>query len=208
MTTISTTIDKAPLSRLERVLPWLIVIGGALGLIASLFLAYDQIKIWQNPSYQPACNLNPLISCGGVINSGQGKLFGVPGPIYGVIVFPVIATVGMALLAGAKFKRWFWQGLQLGVTGGIVFALWMFWVSLYRIRALCPFCLGVDVVVYVVFWYITLYNLREGNIPTPAPLRRAVDFTLRHHLDILMVWFLILIVYTLWHFWYFFGQYI
>ncbi|HUB93242.1 MAG TPA: vitamin K epoxide reductase family protein [Verrucomicrobiae bacterium] len=201
-------VTVGPLKNLPKILPWLLTICGVLGITASLILTYDQVQIWKNPRYVPACNLNPLVSCGGVITSGKGELFHIPGPFFGLLAFPVIVTIGIGLLAGAKYTRWFWQGLQLSALAGVVFALWMFWVSLFQIHALCPFCLSVDIVMYVFFWYVTLYNLQQENITSPSRLKRGVDFSQRHHLDILIAWFLILTIYTLYHFWYYFGQHI
>lgn len=192
--------------KIETALPWLLVVGGIIGIICSLVLTYDQIQIWINPHYVPACSLNPLINCATVINSNAGHIFGIPGPFFGLLVFPVLTTVGAAMLAGATFKRWFWIGLELGAIGGVAYALWLFWISLYQIHALCPFCLGVDVVVYTLFWYITQYNLKAKNIVMPRQLRAVEKFVRKYHLDLLILWFLILIAYTLKHFWYYYGR--
>lgn len=199
--------SKQPKS-LARILPWILVVGGLIGLVCSLILAYDQMQIWQNPSYQPACSLNPVISCGNVINSGEGKLLGVPGPLYGLLVFPVLITIGMALFAGAQFKRWFWIGLQLGATGGFAFALWMFLVSTYVVNSLCPFCLTVDVAVYTMFWYITLYNFERGHIKVSKRLQKIPTVMRRFHVDWLILWFIIMIVLALKHFWYYYGTHL
>ena len=200
-------VAKAPKS-LAKALPFILVIGGLVGLICSLILAYDQIKIWQHPEYVPACSLNPVLNCGSVIHSGEGKLFGVPGPLYGLVVFPVLITIGVAQLAGAKFKRWFWLGLQAGATGGLAFALWMFFVSVYKINMLCPFCLTVDAAVYVMFWYITLYNFEQKYLTLPHSLAKLPGWLRRHHLDILVLWFILIIVFTLKHFWYYYGKHL
>ncbi len=205
---VVTPARPEPLTKLGTIMPWLLIICGVVGIVASIFLAYDQVRIWQNPGYVPACSLNPLVNCGSVITSGKGELFHIPGPLFGLLAYPVIVTVGVAMLAGAKFKRWFWQGLQLGAAGGVLFALWMFWESLFQIHALCPFCLSVDVAMYVLFWYVTLYNLQQEHIKSPTWFKHCVEFSLRHHLDILVAWFLIVIAYTLYHFWYFFGQHL
>lgn len=193
---------------LDKVLPWLLIIGGIIGGLCSLALVYDQIKIWQNPSYQPACSLNPVVSCGNVISSRQGEVFGIPAPFFGLIVFSVLVTVGTALLAGAKLRRWFWQGLALGALGGVAFALWLFWLSMYRIHALCPFCLVVDIVVYTLAWYLLLYVLDKEFIRLPKRLARTGTFARRHHLDILLAWFIALIVLILNHFWYYYGKHL
>jgi uncharacterized membrane protein len=195
-------------TKLQRVLPWLLIIGGIIGIICSLILTYDQIRVWQNPSYHPACSLNPILSCGNVIDSKQGHIFGIPGPFYGLLAFPVLVTIGVAMLAGARFKRWFWLGLQAGALGGIVYALWLFWLSLFKVHALCPFCLLTDVVVYTTVWYITLYNLEQGTIKLPKSWAKMGNFARRHHLDILLFWFLLLIVFILHHFWYYFDKHL
>lgn len=195
-------------SRLNAFMPWMLLFAGIVGIVCSLFLTYDQIQIWKHPNYIPACNLNPIVSCGSVIDSKQGEIFGIPAPFFGLIAFPVLATVGLAMIAGAKFKRWFWQLAELAGIGGIGFALWLFWLSVYRVHALCPFCLTVDVVVYTMVWYLTLYNLSEGYIALPKRLVGVGDFARRHHLDILVTWFILIIAFILHHFWYYFGQHL
>ncbi|HVU59600.1 MAG TPA: vitamin K epoxide reductase family protein [Candidatus Saccharimonadales bacterium] len=194
--------------RLAPVIPYLLVIGGLIGIVCSLILVRDQIKIWEDPSYVPACSLNPLVNCGTVINSKQGEVFGVPAPFFGLLVFPVLVTVGIGMLAGAQFKRWFWRLTEAGMLGGVAFALWLFFLSVYRAKALCPFCLTVDVVVYTLAWYITLYVVREGHIPVPRRLIGVADFARRFHLEILITWFIILVAFILHHFWYYYGQFL
>ena len=70
----------------------------------------------------------------------------------------------MALLAGATLARWYWQGLQVGVLAGLAFVGWLVFQSLYRIGALCPYCMAVWAVVWPIAWYVTLRNLRAGAL--------------------------------------------
>ena len=203
--------DKTTTKRLPTfggVLPYILIIGGVIGIICSLVLIYDQIRIWETPNYIPACNLNPVVSCGNVINSKQGDIFGIPGPIWGLIAFPVLLTTGVVMLAGAKLKRWYWQGLEAGAAVGAVFALWLFILSLYKVHALCPFCLTVDAVVYTSFWYITLANLRAGHIFAGRRWQPVITFLTRHHIDILILWFLIIFIWVMHHFWYYYGHHL
>jgi len=194
---------------LKKAFPYILVIGGVLGIICSLILINDQIHVWQNPHYVPSCSFNPVISCGSVIDSKQGHVFGIPGPIWGLIAFPVIVTVGATLLAGATLKRWFWRGLQAGIIGGVGFALWLFWLSMYRIHALCPYCLATDSVMYTLFWYITLYNIDQKHIPLPkGRLQRIYTWIRANHLGILILWFLALTALILNHFWYYYGKHL
>jgi uncharacterized membrane protein len=195
-------------SKLVRWLPYILIVVGVIGIVSSLVLTYDQIQIWEDPSYSPVCSLNPIVSCGSVIDSNEGHLFGIPGPFFGLLAFPVLLTIGVAMLAGATFKRWFWQGLQIGAVVGVGYALWMFWLSIFRINALCPFCLVVDVAVYTAAWYITLYNIQQKFIGVPKALQGAAKFARQHHLDILVLWIAALSAYTLYHFWYYFGKHL
>lgn len=107
------------------------------------------------------------------------------------------------MLAGAKFKRWFWQAMQIGLALSIVFITWLQFQSLYRIGALCIFCMVVWAVTIPIFWYTTLYNLREGYIRTPKKLAGVVAFIQKHHGDILLLWLLIIIALILRRFWYY-----
>lgn len=191
---------------LERTLPWILMIGGLIGFIAAFVLTIEKIELIKNPAYVPSCNLSPLISCGSVMRTWQAELFGFPNPLLGIIGFTIVTTVGMALLAGAKFKRWFWLGLQLGTLLGVVFVTWLFAQSVYVIGALCPYCMVVWAVTIPLFLYTTLYNLRTGVIPTPNSLKRFVAFIQRHHGDVLLVWYLAIIVAILNRFWYYWAS--
>lgn len=193
--------------QLRHTLPYIIILASLVGLFASTILAYDQAQIWQNPDYNAPCNLNPVISCGSVINSGEGHVFGIPAPFLGLVSFPALAMVGVTMLAGAKLKRWFWLGLQLFLFGGVAFALWLFWLSLYRIHALCPYCLTTDVAMYTLAWYVTVFNIQQGYLLSSARYKRIASFITKHHLDILLVVLVAIAIYTLHHFWYYYGRY-
>lgn len=191
---------------LTKALPYILIVGGIIGLICSFIITQDKLQLAENPHFIPSCNLNPIISCGSVMASKQGSLFGFPNPWIGLAAFAVLVTVGVAILAGATFKRWFWIGLETGIVLGLLFAYWLLFESIYRIKALCPYCLAVDVAVITTFWYVSLYNLQEEFIKLPARLIGLGDFARKHHLDILLFWFIILIALILQHFWYYYGH--
>lgn len=105
------------------------------------------------------------------MDSPQASAFGFPNPLIGIAAFAVVVAVGVALLTGYRPPRWVWSGLQLGVTFGVVFVHWLVFRSLYRIHALCPYCMVVWVVTIAIFWYTTLHNL-DGT-RAGAALRRV-----------------------------------
>lgn len=192
---------------LQKTLPWLLVICGAIGLLCSMIIMYDKVQLMENPNKTFICDLNPIISCGSVMQSKQSHAFGIPNPFIGMAGFAVVITTGMVLLAGAKLKRWYWLGLEAGVIFGVAFVHWLFFQSVYRIGALCPYCMVVWVMTITLFWYVTLHNLQTGALKVKGNLQKMAYFARRHHLDILILWFLVIAAFILKHFWYYYGSF-
>ncbi|MEE2036838.1 vitamin K epoxide reductase family protein [Nocardiopsis sp. CT-R113] len=172
----------------SRALPWLLAVGGTLGLVAATALLVERMRVLADPGHVPSCSINPVLSCGTVMGTAQASAFGIPNPVLGVAGFAVVATVGAALLAGAGFRRWFWLGLQTGTFLGAVFVHWLIFQSLYRIGALCPYCMVVWAVTIPLFWYVTLHNLRSGHLPAPPGSRRVLAVLARNHTVVLTLW--------------------
>ena len=184
---------------ISRALPWVLVAGGLIGLVAAAALLVEKVRVLADPGHVPACSFNPVLSCGTVMVTPQAEVFGIPNPVIGVACFTVVTTVGAALLArtgtGADpgFRRWFWLGLQAGCVFGVVFVHWLIFQSLYRIGALCPYCVVVWAVTIPLFWYVTLHNLRSGHLPVPAVARRPAGVLARNHTVVLTVWGLVIV---------------
>jgi uncharacterized membrane protein len=194
---------------LERALPFILAIAGMIGFLCAAIIMYDKVQILKNPHYVPSCNLDPIIACGSVMQSKQATAFGFPNPFLGLGGFAGLGIIGFGLLAGAKFKRWFWLGLQIGTVFGIGFCHWLFFESVYRIHALCPYCMVVWVVTITTFWYVTLYNIDHGNLNLfGLKQTKFYGWVRRHHLDLLFLWFLIIACLILKHFWYYYGHYL
>jgi len=194
---------------LPKVLPYILLIGGIIGYICAFIIMFDKVQILKNPHYVPSCNLNPIISCGSVMQSKQANAFGFPNPFIGLGGFPVVAVIGGAMLAGAKFKRWFWLGLNAGLLFAVGFSHWLFFESVYRIHALCPWCMVVWTASIISFWYVTLYNIDQRHIRLPkGQAQNTYAWIRRHHLDLLVLWLLVIAGLILKHFWYYYGQHL
>jgi uncharacterized membrane protein len=194
---------------LQKAMPWLLILCGIIGLACALIIMYDKVELLKNPAFRPGCDLNPVVSCGSVMESKQANAFGFPNPFIGIVGFSVVITTGMAILTGAtKLKRWYWLGLQAGVVFGVCFIHWLFFQSVYRINALCPYCMVVWIMTITLFWYVTLYNIQTGVIRLRGVARQVASFARRHHLDILFFWFLVIAAFILKHFWYYYGKYL
>ena len=183
---------------------WLLFLGGTVGLVAAFTLLVEKLALLEDPDYVPSCSINPILSCGSIMRTAQAEAFGFPNPIIGVAGFSVVMTIGVGILAGATFRRWFWLGLQAGVTFGVVFVHWLIFQSLYRIDALCPYCMVVWVVMIPLFWYATLHNLERGHLRVPAVLRPAVSAVAGYHGVVLTGWYLLiagLVAQRFWDYW-------
>jgi len=122
---------------------WAILLFGLAGWIASVTLTVERFKLFVDPAYIPTCSLNPVLSCGSVMVTDQAAIFGFPNPLMGIVGFSVVVTLGVLAVAYVGMPRWVWGGLWLGMLLGIVFVGWLIFQSLYRIGALCPYCMVV-----------------------------------------------------------------
>ncbi|ASR36095.1 vitamin K epoxide reductase [Prauserella marina] len=184
--------------RVRLITAWVLAVGGLVGFAASFVLLLERIALLENPFYQPSCSIDATLSCGSVMQSAQAAAFGFPNPVIGVGAFPVVTTIGVALLAGARLPRWFWLGLQVGTLFGVGFIHWLIAQSLYDIGALCPYCMIVWAVMIPIFWYTTVHNVVAGNLRFGDGAASALG---RHHLAPLLFWMLIVVVLIGQRFW-------
>jgi len=192
---------QKPLFAVEKYLPYIFLIAGILGFLASFILTVDTIKILQDPSYTPPCNISPIISCGSVMKTDQAAIFGFMNSLIGIAVYASLAVIGLVLFAGAKFKRWFWYLLQGAAILTVIFVHYLIFQSLYRIGSLCPFCMVVWSVTMPSFWYLTLYNLKNSQFSGNKFFR----FAYRYHGDFLLAWFVLIVGLILNRFWYYWS---
>ncbi len=193
--------EQTPKNKLRRILPWLLTILGIIGFFFAFVITVEKIAVLKDPNHIAPCTISPLISCNSVMKSWQAELFGFPNPLLGIAGFAIVVTVGMALFAGATFKRWFWLGLELGTVLGLVFIHWLFYQSVFVIEALCPYCMIVWAVTIPIFLYTTVYNIREGHLKAPQWLAKLLKF----HLSILYLWYALIIGTILIKFWYYWS---
>lgn len=137
---------------------------GAVGLFASFELLTEYIKTLVEPGYAPNCNLSVLVTCGPNMGSWQGSLFGFSNTIIGVAAFMAPIIIGMALLAGAAFKTWFWRLYALGLAGGYVFITWLAYQSIFNLNTLCPWCMVVWLTMIPLWWVSIAKLLADGKL--------------------------------------------
>lgn len=149
---------------MSRATPWILTVGGGIGLFASVELITDKFALLADPDASLFCDINPVVSCGSVLLTEEASAFGFANPILGLIGFAVVVTLGVLALAKVEFPRWVWIGLNIGALFGFSFMMWLMWQSLYVIGALCPWCMIVWAVTILIFWNVTVDNLASGRI--------------------------------------------
>ncbi|BAJ76314.1 predicted membrane protein [Microbacterium testaceum StLB037] len=157
---------------------WL-VLAGVVGWWAAFSLTMERFAQLQNPGTAASCDFSVLVQCSANLQSPQGSVFGFPNPIIGLTAWAAPIVVGMALLAGARFARWFWVLFWLGFAFALTFVIWLISQSIFVLATLCPWCMVTWSVVIPSFFVVTLHVLREGVIPAPR---------VRHIAERLMPW--------------------
>ncbi len=178
-----------------------ITVWAALGLAAAFTLAYDKVQILIDPTFEPGCNFNPVLACGSVMVTDQASAFGFPNPFLGLIGFSVMLTVGVLLASGTVLPRWVMAGAALGTLAGAVFIHWLAFESLYRIGALCPWCMVV--------WAITLpmalwFLLKVADLFGAPAVQRVAAAVWSWRFTIVALWYLgvlLLILIRFWDYW-------
>jgi uncharacterized membrane protein len=141
----------------------LLIVGGALGLLASFSLTQDDFTLLAHPDTTLGCTISASLQCGKNILSWQGRVFGFPNPLLGLMMFPAPIIVGAALLARVRFPNWFWIVFNLGHWFAIGFIAWLSTESIYFIGTLCPWCALVYAVVIPMWLAVTLHNMAVGR---------------------------------------------
>ena len=180
-------------ARLDRTTAWILIVGGVLGLIAAFELTMEKVRVLADTSYVPACDINPVLSCGSVIITPQAEVFGFPNPVMGLTGFTVVITLGVLLAGKVSLPRWVWLGLNVGALLGFAFVQWLVWQSLYSIGSLCPWCMVVWTVTAPIFVWVTSANLLSGRLPTPESWGSAVFALVGLRGLILAAWYVVVL---------------
>jgi uncharacterized membrane protein len=175
----------------ERWLGILLLVAGLVGLIASAALAIEKQRLLENPFYVPACSLGEAVDCGAVMRSRQATTLGVSNAFLGLAGFGGLLATGMLLATGAQLTRTYRWILQIGLTLAVVLVHWLIFNALYRIGALCPFCMAVWGATIPSFWYVTLDNARP-LAARDSRLGRAVAVAQRNHGIVVTLWILLI----------------
>lgn len=179
-----------------------VLIAGVVGLVAAATLTIEKIELLIDPSYVPSCSLNPVLSCGSVMVTPQASLFGFPNPLIGIAAFAVVVVTGVLAVAKVRLPQWYWIGMAVGTLLATVFVHWLIFQSLYRIGALCPYCMVVWAVTIPLLVVVSSIALRPlaGNAVARGLYQWRWSLT--------ALWFTALVLMILVRFWDYWSTYI
>ncbi|RAU94941.1 vitamin K epoxide reductase family protein [Mycolicibacter senuensis] len=181
MSIAAPTESPAPLAPGTQPAPssaWLTLIAGVIGLAASVTLTVEKIRLLTDTAYVPSCNLNPVLSCGPVMATPQASVVGFPNPLLGIVAFTVVVVTGVLAVTKVSLPHWYWVGLAIGTLGGAGFVHWLIFQSLYRIGALCPYCMVVWAVTMLLLVTFAALALQSGRIHKSLQLLHRWRWTL------------------------------
>jgi uncharacterized membrane protein len=102
--------------------------------------------------------------CETVQTSQWAVFFGLPVAFYGVVGYFAVLIVALASLRPAALAQTGWNLVLLGLaTIGVVFTVYLTYVELFLIHAICRWCVGSAVIILLI-WVVSLLSLRS-----PAP---------------------------------------
>jgi uncharacterized membrane protein len=140
-----------------------------------------------------------VLSCGSVMNTPQASAFGFPNPLLGIVAFSVVVVTGVLALGRVMLPRWYWLGLAGGTLLGVGFIHWLIFQSIYRIGALCPYCMAVWAVTIPLFVVVSSIALQ------PLENHGIARVLYRWRWSLVALWFAAVILLILMHFWYYWS---
>jgi uncharacterized membrane protein len=171
-------------------------------------IAVEKVHLLENPGADLSCTINPVYSCQSVITSDQASIIGIPNELIGIAFFGGLLALGLATLAGAKYKSWLHKLTWLGLLGSMVVVFWFFYQSVYNINALCIYCTTVWFATWTLFVGYSWWILDRKIVKLPKQLEFLDVF--KDKKNSILLWFLVivfLVFLVLNNFWYYYGQY-
>ena len=122
-----------------------------LGLLDAAYLTYEHYT----SSTTLACSDSGAVNCLKVTTSSYAKVAGVPVALLGLVFFVVMTA--LCLPAAWRSTDRNLRRLRLAaVVVGILSVLYLVWVELFKVDAICLWCSGVHVLTFALFALVVM----------------------------------------------------
>jgi len=150
MNGVSRALRQWDLRRLQLLLT-------AIGIFVAGYLSY--LKLAEAPA---VCVESGPFNCNVVLNSQYSELFGIPIAWLGLAVYGLIG-LGLGLERRVDFLRSYGILLIFGLSlFAWLFSLWLVYVQVFLLEALCPWCLTHEANFTLLFFTVLYRVLREA----------------------------------------------
>jgi uncharacterized membrane protein len=180
-----------------------LLVFGLVGLGASTTISIEKTELIKHPDTKLICDLNPVYSCAKIIDSAPSKTLGMPNELMGIAMFTALITVGVILISGAKVNKWFWRAFMFGMVGFMLSVARLFYISVYRISALCILCSAV----WFSGWVITVAGYAWLYDEKHIPKSKITGYIRRNIVGFWILLLMVAVFLALNHFWYYYGKY-
>jgi len=140
-----------------------------------------------------------------VMVTPQASVFGFPNPLLGIVGFTIVVVTGVLAVAKVALPQWYWIGLMVGTLMGAAFVHWLIFQSLYRIGALCPYCMVVWVMTISLLVVVASIVFRPMLVSREAGSKTGAAWMLyQWRWSIAVLWFtavFLLIMVRFWSYW-------
>lgn len=136
-------MEKAKISQLHVVL-------GAVGFAVSLYALTAHLKAAVTGETL-SCDLSENVSCTKVFGSEYGEFLGMPLGAFGMAYFGIVLTVAFLPKIVEVSSKWIaqWRLLVSGI--GFATSALLFYISYFKLHAVCPVCTGIHAINLVLF---------------------------------------------------------
>lgn len=177
-----------------------VLVASLLGLLASGILIVDKLALVSGNELPVPCNLNPLFSCVEVMKTSYAETAGIPNPLFGVMGYSFMATVGLVFLLYKEISANLLRVALIGSSLAFAFSYYLLGVSMFVIGAICPFCLLSCLAATLIFWQLVhLSLLTPGVFPDKLLGLKPLMFlaTGKGLITVIVIW-LVLAVLSIW----------
>lgn len=147
----------------ERVVRWPSVVSGVLCLAGIAVAAYLTYAHYTTAKVL-ACSDKGLINCAKVTTSSYSKVLGIP-----------VADIGLGyfIATAAICSPWAWRSSNRLLCGsrvlaalcGVASVIWLVYVELFRLDAVCLYCTLVHAITVLLFITIAIGTATTGTLP-------------------------------------------
>lgn len=137
---------------MKKIILLVIIFFSVAGIFLSSYLTYSHIKFRESPEYKSGCawfSKGKDDPCRTVDASKYSELFGIPLALYGVLYFFSLFSVSGMYLLNKNRKI---LNILILVSGfGVVFYIYLTYLEIFIIHAVCPLCVVTSVLNFGIF---------------------------------------------------------